>query len=100
MDAAAWVFDAVAVVSEPFTIAYGMNRLTDTLVIAVDERRMLAVWQHAGRTAVIDVDGQVVGEADPGRFANLPLIVGQGANAAASSILPSIAARPRLAAKL
>ena len=72
----------------------------DTIVIAIDERRLLAVWQRAGRVNVIDGDGAVVPEADPGQFASLPLIVGQGANTAAANILPSLAARPHLAHRL
>jgi cell division protein FtsQ len=70
--------------------------LPDTLVVAVDERRQLAVWQHAGKTVVIDDHGQVIPEADPGRFSSLPLVVGEGADAAAPGILPILAQRPRL----
>ncbi len=74
--------------------------LPDTLVVAVEERRMLAVWQHAGHSQVVDADGNVVAEADPGRFASLPLVVGDGADKAASDILPAIASRPRLAQRV
>ncbi len=74
--------------------------LPDTLVIAVQERPIMAVWQHAGRTRVIASNGAPVSQVDPGRFTSLPLVVGEGANVAAQDILPLIAARPRLAARL
>ncbi len=74
--------------------------LPDTLVIAVKERPRLAVWQHQGSTEIVDQDGHVIPEADAGAFPDLPLIVGEGANEAASSILPQLLARPRLMARL
>lgn len=49
---------------------------------------------------MIDERGQPIPEADAGRFATLPLIVGDGANVASPSILPVIAQRPRLMSRL
>jgi len=74
--------------------------LPGTLVIAVDQRPLLAVWEHAGRTVVVADDGTVVTQVDPGHFAGLPLVVGDGANVAARAILPKVMNRPRLAARL
>jgi cell division protein FtsQ len=72
----------------------------DTVVIAVDQRPLVAVWEHAGRTVVIAADGTVVTKVDPGSFPVLPLVVGDGANVATSGILPLIQARPRLRERL
>ncbi len=74
--------------------------LPDTMVISVGERTTAAVWQHMGRTLVVDDSGKVIPEADPGRFLELPLVVGEGANLAAADILPLVKARPRLMERL
>ena len=80
--------------------AHVVRLLPDTLVISVKERRQLAVWQHAGRSVVIDDQGQVIPEADPARFASLPLVVGAGGDRHAGQILPILVQRPKLMARL
>jgi cell division protein FtsQ len=70
--------------------------LPDTLVVAVVERRQMAVWQHGGRQVVIDDHGQPIPEADPAHFSTLPLVVGEGGAEHAPEILPVIAQRPKL----
>ncbi|WP_374516010.1 cell division protein FtsQ/DivIB [Brevundimonas sp.] len=70
--------------------------LPDTLIVAVTEHDRLAVWQTAGKAWVIDGQGQVIQGADAGRYPNLPLVVGKGAEQAAAEILPLLAQRPRL----
>ena len=77
-----------------------LRLLPDTVVLAVSERPRLAVWQDQGRARVIDPEGQVIPEADPGLFVDLPLVVGDGAPQAAGALLPELLARPRLASRL
>lgn len=74
--------------------------LPDTLVIAVKERRQLAVWQHNGKSVVIDDKGDPIPEADPARFNTLPLVVGAGGAQHAGEILPTLAQRPKLMARM
>ena len=74
--------------------------LPDTLVIAVEERRQFAVWQHAGRSVVIDDHGVIIPEAHPADFAALPLVVGAGGAQHVAEVLPLLAQRPRLIGRL
>ena len=74
--------------------------LPDTLIVHVTEHDRLAVWQTGGVNHVIDSHGTVIAGADAGRYPNLPLVVGKGAEQAASEVLPLIAQRPRLASRV
>ena len=74
--------------------------LPDTLKIIIEERSLMAVWEHGGHTVVVDRLGQSVPQANPRRFGNLPLIVGAGANEAAATVLPAIARHPRVVQRL
>jgi cell division protein FtsQ len=72
------------------------RRLPDTILVRIVERRPLALWQRGGRIAVIDQDGSEIQGADPGRFAGLPLVVGDDAPEHASALLALMALEPDL----
>jgi len=74
--------------------------LPNTLIVHVVEHDRLAVWQANGHNVVIDSHGQVIPNADAGRYPNLPLVVGKGADQAAAEVLPLIAQRPRLQSRV
>lgn len=74
--------------------------LPDTLIVDVKEHDRLAVWQVGGKAHVIDAQGIVIPGADAGRYPRLPLVVGKGADQAASDVLPLLAQRPRLMARV
>ncbi|UDF02827.1 cell division protein FtsQ/DivIB [Asticcacaulis sp. AND118] len=76
------------------------RQLPDQLIITVTERPRLAVWQYQNKTYVIDDTGKVIPEARSGNFIDLPLVVGEEANATSADILRLMQARPELMSKV
>jgi cell division protein FtsQ len=76
------------------------RRLPDTLSIEIVERRPVALWQHRQRFALIDIEGQVLPTPKLARFANLPVVVGAGANTRVREMLALTASAPSLTDKV
>lgn len=70
--------------------------LPDTVLLRLDERRPLALWQNRGRFALIDRDGEVILEDGLEPFADLLLVVGEDAPAHAAELLRVLESQPRL----
>lgn len=72
------------------------RRLPEVLFIRLVERQALALWQLDGKVSVIDDEGEVLAQADPADFAELPLIVGAGAPVEAVALLSLLESEPDL----
>ncbi|HLI20631.1 MAG TPA: cell division protein FtsQ/DivIB [Stellaceae bacterium] len=70
--------------------------LPDTLLVHIDERAPLALWQHDGKFDLIDQDGNVIANANVADYPSLPQIVGDGAPAATPGLLALLAGEPAL----
>ena len=70
------------------------------LEIEVTEREPFALWQLEGTFYVIDRTGAAMSSLDPGRFADLFLVTGAGAQAAASDLVNHLEAWPALKSKV
>jgi|GEM_PF-267957 len=80
------------------------RHLPGTIVVTLAERRPFAVWQHDGHFKLIDRDGNPVADSgmtgkDAQAFLHLPLVVGLGANTAASALLDALAAQPEVSSR-
>jgi len=84
-----WIKDAIVARALP-------SQVQVTLI----ERAPLALWQRKGRLAVIDRDGRVIDGVDPGAFADLPILVGKGADREGAGLLKLVAAEPAIARRL
>jgi cell division protein FtsQ len=76
------------------------RRLPGTLYVRLVERKPLALWQHAGKIALIDRLGAVIPVARLDRFAKLPMVVGEGAASHAAEFLDMLASEPDLAVRV
>lgn len=70
--------------------------LPDTILLSVEERRPLALWQNNGAFALIDYDGTVITRKNLSRFSNLLTVVGEDAPVHAASLLEMLGSQPEL----
>ena len=72
------------------------RRLPNTVIVYLDERRPLALWQRKGRHLLIDRAGVVITRRDLGRFSSLPVVLGKGAPENAAALMDMLATQPAL----
>lgn len=72
------------------------RRLPSTVFLHLIERKPLALWQSHGRFSIIGEDGGVIEDDDLGRFADLLLVVGEGAPKHTAALLAMLETQPDL----
>lgn len=72
------------------------RRLPSTVFLRLIERKPLALWQSHGRFSIIGEDGGVIEDDDLGRFADLLLVVGEGAPKHTAALLAMLETQPDL----
>jgi cell division protein FtsQ len=74
------------------------RRLPNVIYVSIKERVPFALWQNRGKIRLIDSSGVVITDVvkDVARFRDLPLVVGDGAASAASSLLDLMKVEPEV----
>lgn len=70
--------------------------LPDTVLLNIEERQPLALWQHKGVFALIDTDGEVILRTGLERYSDLLVVVGADAPENAAELLKTLATEPQL----
>ena len=76
------------------------RRLPDTIYVRLTEEEPLARWQHDNHVVVIDMQGKTLPDANPDQFAQLPLVVGEGAPSEANNLFTALHAFPNVDEKV
>ena len=76
------------------------RRLPQTVIVRIDERRPMALWQRDGKLALVDDEGVVITRRQLERFRDLVVIVGGDAPDEAPALFTLLAAQPRLSKRV
>ena len=70
--------------------------LPDTILLSIEERKPLAIWQHRGKFTLIDEQGEVILRKGIGRFNDLLIVVGKNAPVQTAQLLTTLKTQPAL----
>lgn len=76
------------------------RRLPNTLIVRLQERKALAIWQRGGSFDLIDQDGAVIGTDGLSRYGHLLVVVGEGAEREAAHLIGLLEQEPALRNRL
>ena len=76
------------------------RRLPSTLHVRIVERKPVAIWQRNQRWVMVDRSGMEIGAEPIGRFAHLPIVVGDGALRHMPALLDAMATDPALSRRV
>ena len=76
------------------------RRLPSTLHVHIVERKPVALWQRNQRLVMVDRAGTEIGAEPIGRFAHLPIVVGDGALPHMPALLDAMATDPALSRRV
>ncbi|MBB6259824.1 cell division protein FtsQ [Paenochrobactrum gallinarii] len=71
-----------------------------TVLVSLQERKAHAIWQSDDALSLIDADGKEIVPYRSGRYAQLPLVVGEGAETRVKNFITDVSAYPALASKV
>ena len=73
------------------------RRLPGTILVRIEERVPMALWQHERRHSLIDREGNVLADHDLQNFTHLPMVVGSDAHRKARAFLDVLNQYPNIA---
>lgn len=71
-----------------------------TVLVSLKERKAQAIWQNDDRLSLIDADGHEIIPYRTGHDAQLPLVVGKGAETRVKDFIADVSVYPALASKV